>query len=139
MNILVILLLVLNLFISIWLIFKTKNSSEVKPVKDEAITLKASPLWLKVQETLTKELKDEGNPEMDELLVKLENLTITFEETNRLKILLISRWAETEKGSKDERASAYIMATIMDKVLIEASNKGKLVKVELVGESPMAE
>lgn len=101
------------------------------------VGFKVTPLWAKVQKSLADDLHHPAlkHKEMDGLLEKLEALTITVPETARLKELLIHRVSDITVPEK-ERASATIMATVMDRVLLETESNAPLVKVELVGEEP---
>lgn len=101
------------------------------------MNFKVTPLWARVQKTLSDDLHHPHakDKEMDGLLEKLEALEIDEPETEQLKKLLIHRTNDATVPEK-ERASAAIMATVMDKVLVETEAEGVLTKVELVGEKP---
>jgi hypothetical protein len=82
-----------------------------------------SPLWSRVQARISSDLHH-PHPryfEMDRLLEKLEALTITMEERQRLKVLLLERSTDTHVDITDaQRKSAKAMIPIMDMVLLEA-------------------
>jgi hypothetical protein len=82
-----------------------------------------SPLWAQIQTRIAVDLHH-PHPryiEMDGLLEKLENLTITLEERKRLEILLQERSIDMHEDiSELQRKEAKLMNQVMHIVLIEA-------------------
>jgi len=85
-----------------------------------------SPFWASVQLQISKDLHH-PNPryhEMDDLLEKLEALTISPEERERLKALLVERSSDTHEDiSEDQRKKASLMIPLMDMVTEEAKQR----------------
>lgn len=101
---------------------------------------KLTPMWLKVQKQLIEDLHHphENAEEMDKLLdvLSAQDVDLTHDETIRMRELLRRRKNDMSV-SEHERASATIMAVVMDKVLIESqAPEEELINVELVGEAP---
>ena len=93
---------------------------------DKVITrldTQVSPLWAQVQARISSDLHH-PHPryfEMDILLEKLEALTITNDERERLKVLLRERSVDMHEDiSESQRQSAKIMSGVMDKVVLES-------------------
>lgn len=104
--------------------------------KLSVLGVQISPLWAAVQSKIAKDLTHPSPQfhEMDELLRRLEALTITDSERERLHTLLIERTESTDAEVSDaERKSAALMIGIMDKVLKEAANEGPVVEPQLIG------
>jgi len=88
------------------------------------MSTKVSPLWATVQKVISDELHHPHAQyaEMDTLLERLDNLTITTEERDRLKILLMQRSVDMDSDiTESQRKSAKMMIDVMDKVVQEAS------------------
>src|ERR1700691_4149119 len=85
-----------------------------------------SPFWASVQLQISKDLHH-PNPryhEMDDLLEKLEALTISPEERERLKALLVERSSDTHEDiSEAQRKKASLMIPLMDMVTEEAKQR----------------
>lgn len=142
-----VLLLVAGWCFTIWLRNSNRTAEEQKEtdkwradveLRLTKMEFPVATLWAKVQRQLSEDLHhpEAGKAEMDELLEKLDKVEISVPETARLKELLIHR-SEDKNTQKAERASARIMATVMDRVLEEAAlakQGAELQKVELVGE-----
>ena len=82
-----------------------------------------SPFWKSVESQIIKDLTHPSPQfkQMDDLLRKLEALTITPEERSRLIELLRERMVTSDpEVSPSERESAKIMITVMGKVVDEA-------------------
>lgn len=99
----------------------------VAVLEQEVAILKTqmSPLWSSVQSQIARDLTHPHPQfaEMDELLQRLENLTITDAERVRLGLLLEERILSTDPEiSEDERASAKLLKGVMKKVLKEKEN-----------------
>jgi hypothetical protein len=79
-----------------------------------------SPLWAKVQAQISADLHhpDERYHEMDKLLERLENLTISPSDRERLKVLLLQRATDPDVD-QSQRDKASIMAKVMDMVVAE--------------------
>jgi hypothetical protein len=79
-------------------------------------------LWARVQAQIAQDLHH-PNPrytEMDGLLEKLDNLTITLDERDRLKVLLAERSKDMHEDiGQQQREKASFMITVMDMVLAE--------------------
>lgn len=105
---------------------------------------KITPMWAKVQRQISEDLH-QPHPrfkEMDGLLEKLDNETIDNYPGDRTKLkkLLLERSVDMDPEITDsQRASAAIMATVMDKVVAENKIEGELINVEATGESPKVE
>jgi len=120
-----------------------KNSDRIDKIERQLLELdfQVKPMWAKVQKQLSEDLhhphaKDQ---EMDLLLEQLEDLTIdtndpTGKNRHRLKQLLLARSKDMSPDTTEsERASAQIMATVMDKVLKESASTSEMTDVEMVG------
>ena len=85
-----------------------------------------SPLWARVQKQIAGELHH-PHPrykEMDTLLEELEALTISEAGRKRLKELLLLRSVDTHADiTPEQRLSAKILISVMDKVLAEAQEE----------------
>jgi hypothetical protein len=92
----------------------------------KVLQVQVSPFWAQVQARMSVDLHH-PNPqyhEMDELLEKLESLTITIKERERLKTLLIDRSLDMNKEiTQDQRMKAKLMIQVMDFVVTEAREK----------------
>jgi hypothetical protein len=97
-----------------------------------------SPLFATLQKKLSADLThpEEKFHAADELMRKLEALTITEPERQQLTLVLQQR-AVDETVSAIERSKAKIMLELMDLVLGEAADPAALVGVELVGTRPV--
>lgn len=98
-----------------------------------------SPLWAAVQSKIAKDLTHPSIQfqEMDELLRRLEALTITDDERERLHDLLRERsTSQDPEVSEDERASAKLMIGIMEKVVAEAADPAPVGDLKVVGDKP---
>lgn len=98
-----------------------------------------SPLWAALQTKVAKDLThpSEQFHEMDELLRRLEALTITDVERERLRVLLLERsTSQDPEVSEEERESAKLMIGIMKKVLDEAQNEAPVADLQVVGSKP---
>jgi hypothetical protein len=85
-----------------------------------------SPFWASVERIVSKDLHHPNvrYAEMDTLLEKLEALTITLEERERLKILLVERSEDQHQDiTEDQRKKASLMVPLMELVLEEAKDK----------------
>lgn len=88
------------------------------------LTTQMSPLWSSVQSKIIAELHHPSKQfkEMDILMEQLEQLKITSDGTKRLKVLLLERSVDTSpEVSAEERASAILLLSVMDKVIDEAA------------------
>lgn len=95
-----------------------------------------SPLWAAVQSKIVKDLTHPSVQfhEMDELLRRLDALTITDLERARLDYLLKERRVSTDpEVTAIERKKANVMIDIMDLVLDEAAADSPIAEVKLVG------
>lgn len=133
------LLFVLGWFLRTWFVKSKERDDRITALenmqKEQGFQLK--PLWAKVERQLSEDLHHPhtADKEMDDLLDQLETLTITEAGTARLKELLLIRSKDPGLHISDrERASASIMATVMDNVLLEREASGPLEKIEMVGE-----
>jgi hypothetical protein len=82
-----------------------------------------SPLWARVQAQISSDLHHPRirYAEMDGLLEKLEALTITQRERDRLKVLLNERATDMHEDiTDDQRKKAKLMIDIMEFALNEA-------------------
>jgi hypothetical protein len=85
-----------------------------------AVKLKGEPYWAVAQQILSKKLTHKGHPRVDELLVRLNALTITQAEKIELKNLLNERLTDfTGEITADERACIPHFLWIMDQVILE--------------------
>lgn len=94
-----------------------------------------SPLWAAVQSKIAKDLTHPSVQfhEMDELLRRLEALTITPKERQRLHDLLIERTTSVDpEVSEAEKESAKLMIGVMDKVLKEAEVENPMGEIQLI-------
>jgi hypothetical protein len=85
-----------------------------------------SPFWASVERIVSKDLHHPSPryAEMDGLLEKLAALTITDDERERLKALLIERSTDTHEDiTENQRTKASIMIPLMTLVLDEAKTK----------------
>jgi hypothetical protein len=84
-----------------------------------------SPLWAKIQKQIAGDLH-QPHPryfEMDDLLEKLEKLTITTGERRRLKVLLVERSHDMHPDiTEAQRQKAELMIKVMDIVVQEAED-----------------
>ena len=142
---LVILGVALTAFIGWWARSSTARKSRLKDLEAEVAKLKLdaavnetkiTPLWAKVQKQLSEDLHHPHakDKEVDLLLEKLETAppTISIEETSRLKELLEHRATDmSSEITESERASARIMAVVMDKVLEETADTSET-QIEMV-------
>jgi hypothetical protein len=113
------------------LAYVVRLNSKVSEQEKEIAILKTqmSPLWLQVQARITAELHhpQERYLEMDDLLEKLDALTITGVERSRLKDLLLERSIDmSEEINNDQRAKAKLLICVMDLVLDEAKESARL-------------
>lgn len=83
------------------------------------------PLWTAAQKKLVDELTHFHTPELDALLVKLTNGTLTEEDTARMALLLEER-VTTLNGTIDasERDAARILPAVIRKARAEAADVG---------------
>jgi hypothetical protein len=87
------------------------------------MTTQMSPLWARVQAQISSDLHHPHQRyfEMDQLLERLEALTITAPERTRLKELLAERAVDMHPDiTEAQRRAAKAMIPIMDLVVIEA-------------------
>jgi hypothetical protein len=99
-----------------------------KKMSDNAIaiaTLQAQvqPLWMQVQARIASDLHHDDPifHETDGLIEKLQALTITPQERDRLKVLLTERSHDMHIDiSREERQKARVLIEVMDLVVIEA-------------------
>jgi hypothetical protein len=119
-------------------------NNDVVTLKQQVIKLETqvSPMWAKVQAVISADLHhpDQRYHEMDGLLEKLEALTITVGERERLEVLLIERSQDMHPDiSQEQRENAGLMIQVMKKVLKEAvltKTEGfEFKNVEKVGEA----
>jgi hypothetical protein len=85
-----------------------------------------SPFWAIVQAKISKDLHHPSvrYAEMDGLLEKLEALTITLDERERLKALLVERSTDRHEDiTDDQRMKAGLMIPLMELVVDEAKGK----------------
>ena len=109
---------------------KRANQSDALLVRLEALerqllvmSTQLSPMWAGVQARISADLTHPHPQfaEMDELLRKLEALTITEADRRRLRELLVERAASNDPAvSQEERESAQLMIGVMAKVRQEA-------------------
>jgi len=109
-----------------FLYFRTLNAQLVEMrINISELKTQVSPLWAKVQAQISADLHH-PNPryfEMDKLLEKLEALTISHEERERLKELLLERSLDMHEDITDEqRQKAQLMIQVMALVLMEAKD-----------------
>jgi hypothetical protein len=98
-----------------------KSVNELR-VTTAAISTQVSPLWARVQAQISEDLHHPAPQyrEMDELLERLDNLTITPPGRDRLKILLIARSKDVDPEiNQEQRDKAVFMVSVMDMVLAE--------------------
>lgn len=114
------------------LLFKVSNNkvaaekaeTRIRALEDKFLELRTqvSPVWLAAQSKMIEELHH-PNPkyaEMDGLLEKLDNNTLLPPERARLKVLALLRAVDFDPEITDlQRASALILGSVMDKVVIE--------------------
>jgi hypothetical protein len=89
------------------------------------MSVKISPLWATVQAGISRDLHHPTAryAEMDKLLEKLEALTITANERERLKVLLLERSTDMHPDvTEDQRKKAKLMIGVMEIVLLEKNN-----------------
>jgi len=101
-----------------------------------------SPLWAKVQAQIAADLHhpEDRYREMDRLLEKLEAMSISNPERDRLKDLLLERSLDMHADiSDDQRAKAKLMIGVMDMVLTEASNNSNSPPPLILAKTPVAE
>jgi hypothetical protein len=95
------------------------------------LEVQVSPMWATVQARMSSDLHH-PHPrylEMDVLLEKLEALTITPAERDRLKELLVVRSVDIHKDITDsQRKSAVAMIPLMDLVVLEAEETKNIAK-----------
>jgi|SRR5579864_637346 len=123
------------IFAAIWLLYDRMNDRLRALELDMAVSkTQLTPLWATVQKVIVDELHHVGHPEMDRLLEKLQNLSITPEERIELKAMLEARALDYgPEITESERKSAILLIGIMDKVLIEAATAGdKLVNLAIL-------
>jgi hypothetical protein len=91
-------------------------------IKLTELGTQVSPLWASVQARIARDLHH-PHPrylEMDGLLEKLEALSITPHERERLKILLLERSTDTHPDITDaQREKAKLMIQVMNIVVLE--------------------
>lgn len=115
-----------------------RNALEIEKIKATLAELgfQVKPMWERVQRQLSEDLHH-PNPkykEMDGLLEKMDANDLNITETERLKILAAARSKDMAPEITDsQRASATILATVMDKVLEEKAKTGEITDVELIG------
>lgn len=125
---------IVSTFLATWFWkYKSKNDAYKVSIDNKlaslelqivALNTQISPFWAAVQ---TKIAKDLTHPhiqfkEMDELLLELENLTITINGRARLLELINERIISIDpKVSQSEKNSAKIMKIVMEKVVTEAN------------------
>jgi hypothetical protein len=94
-------------------------------VKYSVLSTQVSPLWAQVQSRIAADLH-QPHPryaETDNLLAKLEALTITPEERVRLNELLVARSKDMSEDVTDmQRREASLMIQVMHIVVMEARN-----------------
>lgn len=86
---------------------------------EENLRTASVPLWSAVQKQIVRDLHQPHMRylEMDTLLEKLESMTISPTERDRLKVLLEERSIDmTEDVTMDQRISAKMMSLVMEKV-----------------------
>ena len=92
-------------------------------VKVAELSTQVSPLWASVQARIARDLHH-PHPryiEMDGLLEKLEALSITISERERLKILLLERSTDMHPDiTEAQREKAKLMIQVMNIVVLEA-------------------
>lgn len=127
-------------FTAIFAYLRTLNADIVSiKVAMSKLDTQVSPLWAKVQAQISADLHHPHPQykEMDDLLEKLEAITITSEERARLEVLLVQRSHDMSPMiSNSQRESAVIMIQVMKKVLREAEEspvdaKGKVELVQM--------
>lgn len=99
-------------------------------------------LWAKAEQKLSSDLHmpHEQYKEMDDLLIKLDNRTISLRERKRLKELAEERLHDFSKEITDEhRESAAALGSVMDKNVTEEGLAGPPDNVEVVGEKKSQE
>lgn len=105
-----------------WLaVFLNNLSKDVRQLQTQM-----SPFWASVQMQISKDLHQphERYAEMDGLLEKLEHLTITHEERERLKVLLAERSQDmNEDITENQRKKASLMIPLMELVTEEAKTQ----------------
>jgi hypothetical protein len=104
-------------------IFLNNLSNDVRELK-----VQMSPFWASVERIVSKDLHHPNAryAEMDALLERLEALTITPEERERLKVLLVERSEDQHQDiTEDQRKKASLMVPLMELVLEEAKDKDK--------------
>jgi hypothetical protein len=92
----------------------------------------ALPLWSVLQREVTKALHHPHpeSQEMDNLLIKLENLQISGVETTRLNVLLDEKMND-EKQPDGERKRAELLRFIMPRVVMQTADIEELKKRKL--------
>ena len=88
------------------------------------IKMQFSPFWKTVESRIIADLTHPSPQfvEMDELLKKLELLTITEDERARLAVMLRERMHTSDpEVTPEERASAAVLLVVMDKVIAESA------------------
>jgi hypothetical protein len=107
------------------LAYLVRQSAHMQDMRDEITVLKTqvSPLWAQVQSRIALDLHH-PHPryfEMDTLLEKLESLTITPDERERLDLLLHQRSTDMSPDiSEIQRTEAKAMTQVMRIVVLEA-------------------
>ena len=91
----------------------------------QVLQTQVSPLWARVQAQISADLHH-PHPrylEMDTLLERLEALTITAGERDRLKTLLVERSQDMHEDiTDDQRKKAHLMIQVMDLVVTETAD-----------------
>jgi hypothetical protein len=85
-----------------------------------------SPFWASVERIVSKDLHHPSPryAEMDGLLEKLDVLTITPDERDRLRVLLVERSEDQHDDiTESQRQKARLMIPLMDVVTEEAKGK----------------
>lgn len=125
----------------------TRNSERLDVLEKQfaALDIKITPMWAKVQRQISEDLHMPHRrfKEMDALLEKLDNGTIDDYQGDKARLLelLIKRSKDMGPEVTDsQRASAAIMATVMEKASAESNlAPEELINVEATGESPKDE
>jgi hypothetical protein len=108
-----------------FLVYVQKQITEMR-MEVTKLTTQMSPLWAKVQAKIAADLHQphERYVEMDKLLEKLEALTLTEDERNRLKVLLLERSRDFHHDiTEGQRQKAKLMGQVMDLVLLESKEE----------------
>jgi hypothetical protein len=114
------------------LAYLRKQSSDLQEMREKVAVLQTqvSPLWAQIQARISMDLHH-PHPrygEMDKLLEKLEALTITVEERERLGVLLDERSVDMHEDiSEVQRKEAKLMVQVMQIVIMESKGLSAII------------